>query len=35
VNNGADKALARSLFEQARHAYHPATVAAIEKILNG
>jgi aminopeptidase N len=35
VNNGADQALARSLFEQARHAYHPATVAAIEKILNG
>ncbi|HSM68979.1 MAG TPA: M1 family metallopeptidase [Xanthomonadales bacterium] len=33
VNNGADQALARSLFEQARHAYHPATVTAIEKIL--
>ena len=34
VDNGADRSLATELFSQARFAYHPLTVANIEKTLN-
>ena len=34
ANNGNDLELARTLFENARHAYHPITVDAIQRILD-
>lgn len=33
IENGEDAALAREIFENAKHAYHPITVSAIERLL--
>ncbi len=35
IDNGKDGALARALFDQARSAYHPLTIAAISPLLQG